>query len=134
MLLQLSHFFFSPLFPSALYPTPPSFPHLSSCPWVVHIRSLACPLPILFLNSPCLFSTYHLCFLFSVPFPQFSLLPLAADNPPCDPHFCDSLPVLVVSLVRFWFPLFLFLFLGLVVDRCVCCHFTVRIFDLLFLG
>ena len=134
MLLQLSHFFFSPLFPSALYPTPPSFPHLSSCPWVVHIRSLACPLPILFLNSPCLFSTCLLWFLFPAPFPPFSPLPLPADNPPCDPHFCDSLPVLVVSLVRFWFPLFLFLFLGLVVDRCVCCHCTVRIFDLLFLG
>ena len=49
-------------FPSAL-------PHLSSCPWVIHISSLASTFPILFLPSPCLFSTYHLCYLFSVPSP-----------------------------------------------------------------
>ena len=42
---------------------------LSSCLWVIHISSLASPFPILFLTSSCLFSTYHLCFLFSVPFP-----------------------------------------------------------------
>ena len=68
MLLQLSHF--SPFIP--LHPVPPSHPHsppLSSCPWVVHITSLASTFPILFLTSPCLFSTYQLCFLFPVPFP-----------------------------------------------------------------
>ena len=48
---------------------PPTFPPFSSCPWVIHISSLASPFPILFLPSPCLFSTYHLCYLFSVPFP-----------------------------------------------------------------
>ena len=50
---------------------PPSHippPH-SSCPWVIHINSLASTFPILFLPSPCLFSSYHLCYLFSVPFP-----------------------------------------------------------------
>ena len=97
MLLQLSHFFL-PSIP--LHPVPPLLPafcHLSSCPWVVHISSLASPFPTLFLTSPCLFCTYHLCFLFTVPSPL--ILPLPADDPPCDLHFCDSLPVLVVGLV-----------------------------------
>ena len=56
-------------------PLPPSFPHLSSCPWVTHTSSLVSPFPILFLTSPCLFWTYHLCFLFPVPFPPFSPYP-----------------------------------------------------------
>ena len=77
----------------------------SSCPWVVHISFLAFPFPILFLTSPCLFCTYHLCFLFPILFPPFSLLPLPTDSPPCDLHFCDSVPVLVVCFV-FVFVLF----------------------------
>ena len=69
--------FFSPLYPAppCTLPFPPVFPPLGSCPWVVHTSSLASPFPILFFTSPCLFSTYHLCFLFPVPFPhspQFS--------------------------------------------------------------
>ena len=64
MLLQLSYFpLFIPLHPA--HPLPPAFPPFSSCPWVIHISTLASPLPILFLLSPCLFSTYHLCYLFS---------------------------------------------------------------------
>ena len=75
MLLQLSHFPpFTPLRPT--HPLPPSFPAFSSCPWVIHISSLTSPFPILFLPSPCLFSTYHLCYLFSVPFLPFLPLPL----------------------------------------------------------
>ena len=96
--------FFS-LFYSSLFCAPPLTsisPHLlvHVHGLVVHISSLASPFPTLFLPSPCLFSTYHSCFLFPVPFPSFSPLPLPADNPPCDFHFCDSVPVLVVS---FWF-------------------------------
>ena len=100
ILLQLSHFF------SILYPPattlPPVFPYLSSCPWVVHISSLTSPFPIQFLTSPCLFCACHLCFLFPVPFPPFSHLPLSADNPPCDLYFCESVPILV-CLVHFYF-------------------------------
>ena len=111
MLLQLSHFF-SPLFPSALHPTSYQHsPRISSCPWVVHKSSLASPFPILFLTSPCLFCTYHLCFLFPVPFPPFSSLPLLTDNPPCDLYFCESVPVLVVCLVHFCFCFYFFRFL-----------------------
>ena len=60
---------------------PPSLLHLSSCPWVIHICSLASPYPLLFLTSPCLFSTYHLCFLFPVPFPAFFPFPHLSSCP-----------------------------------------------------
>ena len=102
MVLQFSHFLllFIPLHPVSLLP--PAFPHLSSCPSVVHTSCFASPYPILFLTSPCLFDAYQLCFLFSVLFPQ-SPLTFAADNSPCDLHFCDSVPVLVVYLVCFCF-------------------------------
>ena len=110
ILLQLSHFFlpFIPLRPAP--PLVPAFPCLCSCPWDVHISSLASPFPILFLTSPCLFSTYHLCFLFSVPFLPFSPLPIPSDNP----HVYESVPALVVCLVCFWF-----YFLGSVVNSCI---------------
>ena len=102
MLLQLSHFL-PPLFPSTLHTPPPVFPPFSSCPWVTHVSSLASIFPILFLTSPCLFSTYHLCYLFSVPFPLSPPSHSLVDNPPCDLHFCGSVPVLVVCLVCFCF-------------------------------
>ena len=105
--------FLSPLFPSSQHPPHQHFSHLSSCPWVVYISSLASTFPILFSTSPCLFYAYHLCFLFPVTFPPFSPHPLPADNPPCDLHFCGSVPVLVVCLVCF---VFAFVFLGSVVD------------------
>ena len=124
MLLQVSHLL--PLFPSSLnIPSHLHSPSLSWCPWVIHISSLGSIFPKLFLTSPCLFSTYHLWYLFPVPFPSFSPSHSPTDNIPCDLHFSDSFPVLVVCLV------FVFLFLGSVVDSCVCCHFTVHIFDLL---
>ena len=99
MLLQSSHSFFSPVSPSSRYPhSLQHSPLLSSCPWVVHISSLASPFPLLFLTSPCLFCTYHLCFFFPVPLPPLSPLPLPSDLPPCDHHFCNSVPILVVWL------------------------------------
>ena len=57
------------LFPSALHtlPTHIPAPAFSSCSWVIHISSLASLFPILFLTSPCLFFTYHVRYLFSVP-------------------------------------------------------------------
>ena len=101
MLLQLSHYF-SPFY--SLHPSSNQYPpQLSSCPWVIHTSSLASPCPMLLLTSPWQFCTYHLCFLFPVPLPPFFPLTLPADNPPCDLHFCDSVPVLVVCLVHFCF-------------------------------
>ena len=101
MLLQLSNFFSPRYSPPTCTTFPPAFPPLRSCPWVIHISSLASPFPILFLTSLCLFCTYHLCFLFSVPFSPLSHSP--TNNPPCDLAFCESVPVLVVCLVNFCF-------------------------------
>ena len=89
----------TPLHPP--HPLPPTSPHP-----IVHVHgssSLASTLPILFLPSPCLFSTYHLCYSFSVPFPTLSPSNSPVDNPPCDLHFCGFVPVLVVCLVCFCF-------------------------------
>ena len=102
MLLQLSHFLlFIPL--HSAHPLLTHIPPFSSCPWVIHISSLVCTFPILFLTLPSLFSTYHLCYLFSVPFPPVSPSHSCTDNLPCVLHFCDSVPILVVCLVCFCF-------------------------------
>ena len=126
MKLQLSYppptWLYSPL-PCISLPTYIPVP-LSSCPWVIHISSLVSPFLILFLTSPCLFCTYHLFFLFPVPFPPFSSLPFPAYNPQCDLHFCYSVPILAVCLVCFCF-------LGSIVDSCefvVILLFIVSIF------
>ena len=103
MLLQLSHSFFSLFSPSTQYPHfLQHSPHLSSCPWITHISSLASPLPMLFLTSsvyfvPAIYTSYSLYLFPHLP------LPCPADNPACDLHFCDSVPVLVVCLVWFCF-------------------------------
>ena len=82
-------------------PSPPSHipPPYSSCPWVILISSLASTFLALLLTSPCLSSTYHLCYLFSVPFPPISPSHSPIDNPPWDLHLYGSVPVLVVCLV-----------------------------------
>ena len=85
------------------HPFLPTFPCFWSCSWVIHISSLASTFPILFLPSPYLFSTYHLCYLFSVPFPPLSHSHSPVDNPPCDLHFCGPDPVVVACFVWFCF-------------------------------
>ena len=113
----------------AAHPLPPKFPPYGSCPWVILISSLTSTFPTLFLPSPCLFSTCHLCYLFSVPFPPLSPSHSPIDNPPCGLHFYGSVPVLVVCLICFCF-----CFLGSIVDSCeFAVIFTVHIFYLLFL-
>ena len=128
MLLQLSHFRpFTQFHPA--HPLPPTFPPYRSCPWVILISSLASTFPTLFLPSPCLFSTYHLCYLFSVPFPP-SPLPFPYWQPSmwspslwfcscssCLPTLLSFLfyvwPLITVSLLSFLLFLFLiFFFVG----------------------
>ena len=62
MLLELSQFF-----PHCLPPPqtliPSSYPPPSSCPWVMHISSLASPFHIPFLTSPCILCTYQFMLL-----------------------------------------------------------------------
>ena len=92
MLLHLSHFRpFTQLHPA--HSLPPTFPPYSSCSWVILISSLASTFPTLFLPSPCLFSTYHLCYLFSVLFPP---------SPPPTP-LLTTLHVISISMVLFLF-------------------------------
>ena len=96
---------------SPLYSFPLCTPTFSSCPWVIHISSLASTFPILLFTSPCLFSTYHLCYLFLVPFPHF--LP---SLPPFITIHVISIAV-ICSCSSCLLSLFLFLlFLGSVVD------------------
>ena len=74
---------FPPSLPSTQYsPIPSSNPSVSSCPWLMHISSLATLFPVLFLTSPCLFCTYqcvllNLCIFSPIfPFPP-SIPPLS---------------------------------------------------------
>ena len=76
----------------SLCPPPPGTPHslwksfpCSSCPWVMHINSLASPFPILFLTSLCLCCTYQFILNPCIFFP-FSPSPLSTDNPLNDLH------------------------------------------------
>ena len=105
MLLQLSHFRpFTQLHPA--HHLPPTFPPYSSCPWIILISSLASTFPILFLTSSCLFSTYHLCYLFPVPF---------------FPPLLITLHVISISVILYLFQLFaqfVFAFLDSLVDSC----------------
>ena len=126
MQLHLSHFF-SPFYspPPCTAPPPPAFSPLSSCLWAIHISSLASPFPILFLTSPCLFCTYHLCFLFPVTFPPFSL----------SPSLLITLHVISISVILFLFQLFaqfVFGFLGLVIDGCEFVVILLLLFLILF--
>ena len=91
---------FIPLCPA--HTLPPSFPFFSSCPWVIHINSLASTFPMLFLTSPYFLPTIYATYSLHL-FPPLSPSHSPADNPPCDLHFCDSFPVLVVCLVCFCF-------------------------------
>ena len=85
---------FLPLYsPPPCTPPPTCIPHFSSCPWVIYISSLASTFPILFLTSPCLSSTYDLCYLFSVPSPPLS--------PPIPPLI--TLHVISISVILFLF-------------------------------
>ena len=126
MLLQLSHFpRFTQLHPA--HPLPPTLPPYSSCPWVILISSLASTFPTLFYPPPVYFlpTIYVTYSLYLPPPPSHS----PVDNPPCDLHFCGSVPFLVVCLVCFCL-----CFRCGGVNNCeFAVIFTVHIFHLLFL-
>ena len=69
-------------------------------------------------------STLWLPIMLLIPCTFFPItpLPFPADNPPCDLHFCDYVPVLVVCLVCFC------VFRFGCWELWVCCHFTVHSF------
>ena len=81
-----------------------SLPHFSP---IVHVHgsyicSLASTFPILFLTSPVYLYLPFMLLIFCTFSPS---LPTHSpnDNPPCDLHFCDYVPVLVVCLICFCF-------------------------------
>ena len=98
-----------PNFPLFILPLPCTPQPSSIPPPLVHIHtsSLTSLFPIPFSTSPHLFFAYQLCFLFPTNYASYSLylsptilpLPLLTEKPPCDVHFSDSVPVLVVCLV-----------------------------------
>ena len=107
MLLQLSHF---PSLPSST-----QHPHflwqslLSSCPWVMHISSLATPFPILFLTSPCLFCTYQFVLLNPFTFSPILSFPLPK----------VTTQMISISMILSLFCLFVqFVFSDPIVDSC----------------
>ena len=51
-------------------------------------------------------------------FPTILPLPFPTENAPCDVHFSDSVPVLVVYLVFVFIVYLSFIILGLFVDSC----------------
>ena len=53
------------------------------------------------LNLPLYILYLPIMLLAPCTFPPFYLLPLPTDNPPCDLHFCESVPILVVCLLCF---------------------------------
>ena len=91
ILLQLSHI--PPLFPSTLQLPATHILSLSSCPWVVHISSLASTFPILFLTSPCLFCTSISA--------TYSLYLSSLSPPPT--HLLITLHVISSSVILFLF-------------------------------
>ena len=108
MVLKLSHFFL-PFIPPC--PAPPFHQHTPPPQFMSTghaYKFFGFSISYTILNLPCLFCTYHLCFLFPVPFPH---------SPP-SPSPLITLHVLSISAILFLFQLFAqFVFvLGSVVD------------------
>ena len=78
-------------------PAPSSTPHslrqsihLCSCPWVMHVSSLATPFPILYFTSPWLFCNY--IFVLLNPFTSSPI-------PPQPPSHLATLQMLSISVI-----------------------------------
>ena len=102
MLLQLSQFF-SP-FLSLLPVTPPSPSSISPTPQFMSMgrtcKLFGFSISYTILNLPLTILCLPILLLIPcTPFPSTVCLLLPTDNPPCDLHFCDSAPVLIVCLV-----------------------------------
>ena len=100
--------------PSTLPPNAPTFPPLSSCPWVVHTSSLSCLFPIPFLTSPVYFMPTN--------YASYLYLPSHSSFHPPHWNLSMSCPFLSVCsssscLLSFCFHCFSFL-LGSFVDSC----------------
>ena len=106
-----------PFFPPLYSPQPSSIPtplvHIHGLYiqvlWLLHFLSCSSPPLVYFVpTNYTSYSLYH--------FSRSSPHSLRPDNPPCDLHFCDSVPVLVVAQ-------FLFSFFRFSWQLGICCHF-----------
>ena len=109
MLLWLSHP--PPLFPSALRTPSHPIPPFQFMSMGLTYKFFGFYISYTILNLP--LSILYLPFMLLIPctFHPFTPLPFPTDNPPCDLHFCDCVPVLLVCLVCFCF-------LGSVIESC----------------
>ena len=96
-----------PIF-SPLYSPSPYNPSPTSIPCLIHFHDLynkflgfSISYTVLNFPLPILYLLFILCIPCTVS--PLSSLPIPTDNSPCDVHFCDSVPVLVVCLVCFYF-------------------------------
>ena len=99
MLLQFSQCL--PLGPPP-HSTPHSLrpsPHCCSCPWVMHINSLATPFPMLYFTSPWLFCNYLFVLLNPLTSSPIPPQPLPSSNLQKALRIHDSVSVLLVCLV-----------------------------------
>ena len=116
MLLQLYHFFL-PFILLCHEPPPTSISQPQFMPMCHTYKFFNFSISHTILNLP--LSVLYLSFTLLIPctfFPILSHPP--ADNHPCDLHFCDSVPVLVVCLVCF----FLFFLFFLKVQLLIVLH------------
>ena len=98
-------------------------PRHCSCPWVMHISSLATPFPILYFISPCLFCNYPFVLvnpLTSLPIPPYAPPIWQPSKSSPYPWFCLCSSCLLSLFYRFncWW-------------ICIYFHFIVHSFDLL---
>ena len=99
MLLQLSHFL-SPYSPPPCTPPPTRIPPLWFMSMGHTYKFFGFYISYTVLTLP--LSIFHLPFMLLI-LCTFSPSHSPVDNPPCDLHFCGSVPVLVVCLVCFCF-------------------------------
>ena len=102
-------FFSPPNSPPCYTPPPTSFPPTPATQFMSMGRTykfLGFSISCTILNLP--MSILYLPFMLLIPctFSHIAHHPFPADNPPCDLHFCDQVPVLVLCLVCFWFCFF----------------------------
>ena len=102
ILLKLSHIFLPYISLCPVTPSSPAFPaYFMSMDHTYKFFGFSISYTILNLPLSILYLPIMLPITCTVT--SFSLLPLPTDNPPCDLHFCDVVPVLVVCLVCFCF-------------------------------
>ena len=101
MLLQLSQFFLPFIPPPPCTPHPPASPRPSFMSMGCTCKFFGFSVCYTILNLP--LSILCLQIMLLIPCIFLPIFPLPTDNPPCDLHFSDCVPIPVVCLVCFCF-------------------------------